>query len=127
MQKFDTPTPITAVLDIPAGLVQLIAGERADTTVEVRPADAAKGTDVKAAEQTTVEYADGVLRIETAAPANRLLGSSGYIEVTVHLPAGSRVEAKGPTPSCTASGRSATSPSRPRGARSSSTRPRAPA
>jgi DUF4097 and DUF4098 domain-containing protein YvlB len=93
MQKFDTPTPISAVLDIPAGRVQFIAADRADTTVEVLPANASKGRDVKMAEQTKVEYADGVLRIETSAK-NQYLGPSGSIEVTVQLPAGSRVEAK---------------------------------
>ena len=64
MQKFDTPAPISAVLDIPAGRIQFIAADRADTTVEVLPADASKSRDVKAAEQTTVDYADGVLRID---------------------------------------------------------------
>jgi DUF4097 and DUF4098 domain-containing protein YvlB len=93
MQKFDTPAPISAVLDIPAGRVRFIAADRADMTVEVLPADASKGRDVKAAEQTKVEYADGILRIETSAK-NQYLGPSGSIEVTVKLPAGSRVEAK---------------------------------
>jgi len=93
MQKFDTPAPISAVLDIPAGRVRFIAADRADTTVEVLPADASNGRDVKVAEQTTVEYGDGVLRIEASAK-NRILGSSGSIEVTVQLPAGSQVEAK---------------------------------
>jgi DUF4097 and DUF4098 domain-containing protein YvlB len=93
MNKFDTPAPITAVLDIPAGRVQFIAADRADTAVEVLPANASKSRDVKTAEQTTVDYADGVLRI--AAPAaKQYLGPSGSIEVTVKLPAGSRVEAK---------------------------------
>ncbi|MFJ6798130.1 DUF4097 family beta strand repeat-containing protein [Streptomyces sp. NPDC091268] len=94
MQKFDTPAPIAAVIEIPAGRIRLIAAERADTTVEVLPADASKGRDVKAAEQTTVEYGDGVLRIAVPEAKNRILGSSGSIEVTVQLPAGSRVEAK---------------------------------
>ncbi|GAA3218977.1 DUF4097 family beta strand repeat-containing protein [Nonomuraea helvata] len=94
MQKFGTLAPISAVLDIPAGRVQFIAADRADTTVEVRPANAAKSRDVKAAEQTTVAYADGVLRIETVAEKNQYFGPSGSIEVTVQLPAGSRVEAK---------------------------------
>ncbi|MFD5103283.1 DUF4097 family beta strand repeat-containing protein [Streptomyces albidochromogenes] len=94
MQKFDTPAPISAVLDIPAGRVQFIAADRADTAVEVRPADASSSRDVKAAERTTVEYGDGVLRIGAAPAANRVLGSSGSVEVTVQLPAGSRVEAK---------------------------------
>ena len=93
MQKFDTPAPISAVLDIPAGHVRFIAADRADTTVEIVAADASKGRDVKVAEQTTVEYVDGVLRIEASAK-NQILGPSGSIEVTVQLPAGSRVEAK---------------------------------
>ncbi|MDX3584036.1 DUF4097 domain-containing protein [Streptomyces europaeiscabiei] len=94
MQKFDTPTPISAVLNIPAGRVRFIAADRTDTTVEVRPADAAKGRDVKAAEQTTVDYRDGVLRIQAPEAKNELFGPSGTLEVTVQLPAGSRVEAK---------------------------------
>ena len=92
-KKFDTPGAISAVLDVPAGRVRFIAADRADTAVEVLPANASKGRDVTAAEQTTVEYADGVLRIETPAK-NRYLGPPGSIEVTVQLPAGSRVEAK---------------------------------
>lgn len=93
MQKFNTPAPISTVLDIPAGRVRFIAADRTDTAVEVLPADASNRRDVKVAERTTVEYGDGVLRIEASAK-NQLLGSSGAIEVTVQLPAGSRVEAK---------------------------------
>ncbi|WP_431965293.1 DUF4097 family beta strand repeat-containing protein [Actinacidiphila sp. bgisy160] len=94
MQKFDTPALISAVVDIPAGRIQFIAADRADTTVEVLPADPAKSRDIKTAEQTTVTYADGVLRITAPTPDNRLFGPSGSLEVTVQLPAGSRVEAK---------------------------------
>ncbi|NVI87184.1 DUF4097 family beta strand repeat-containing protein [Actinomadura sp. BRA 177] len=104
MQTFDTPAPITAVLNIPAGRVQVIAADRADTTVEVRPADASKGRDVKVAEQTRVEHADGVLRIEVTSK-NQFLGPSGSIEVTVQLPAGSTVEAKAPGAELRAVGR----------------------
>ncbi|MET9389954.1 DUF4097 family beta strand repeat-containing protein [Streptomyces sp. NPDC006624] len=94
MQKFDTPAAVTAVLEIPAGHIRLIAADRADTTVEVLPADASKSRDVRAAEQVTVAYADGVLRIEAPEAAHRVLGHPGAVEVTVQLPAGSRVEAK---------------------------------
>ncbi len=94
MQKFDTPAPISAVLDIPAGRVQLIAADRADTTVEILPANPGKSRDVQTAERTTVSYVDGVLRIHTPAPRSQLLGPSGSLEVTVQLPAGSRVEAR---------------------------------
>ncbi|MFD5281867.1 DUF4097 family beta strand repeat-containing protein [Streptomyces rubrogriseus] len=93
MQTFDTPAPISALLDVPAGRIRFIAADRTDTTVEVLPADASKGRDVTVAEQTSVEFGDGVLRIETPAK-HQFMGASGAVEVTVRLPAGSRVEAK---------------------------------
>ncbi|MEV7020531.1 DUF4097 family beta strand repeat-containing protein [Kitasatospora sp. NPDC093558] len=94
MQKFTTTAPIAALLDVPAGLIRFIAADRAETTVEVRPANAAKGRDVKAAERIEVGYADGVLRIVAREAESRMLGNSGAVEVTVQLPSGSRVEAK---------------------------------
>ncbi|MFF4342785.1 DUF4097 family beta strand repeat-containing protein [Kitasatospora sp. NPDC001540] len=94
MQKFDTPAPVTVVLDVPAGLVHFIAADRTDTVVDLRPADPAKGRDAKAVEQTEVSYVDGVLRIVTDSAAHRLIGPSGALEVTVRLPSGSKVEAK---------------------------------
>jgi DUF4097 and DUF4098 domain-containing protein YvlB len=94
MQHFATTAPIAAVLDIPAGRIQVIAADRADTVVEVRPADPSKHRDVRTAELTTADYADGVLRVRTAESGNKLLGHSGSVEVTVQLPTGSRVEAR---------------------------------
>ncbi|MFJ7912932.1 DUF4097 family beta strand repeat-containing protein [Kitasatospora sp. NPDC096204] len=94
MQKFDTPAPVSVVLDVPGGRVRLLAAERGDTTVEVRPAEADSGRDVRAAERTTVDLADGVLRIVTAAADHQLLGPTGSLEVTVHLPVGSAVRGK---------------------------------
>ncbi|WP_086832185.1 DUF4097 family beta strand repeat-containing protein [Streptomyces sp. NRRL B-24572] len=92
MQNFATPAAIVATLAVPAGRIRLIAADRADTTVEVLPADPSKSRDVKTAEETEVAYADGVLRIEVPKPKNRILGNAGAIEVTVQLPAGSRIE-----------------------------------
>ncbi|MEU4218528.1 DUF4097 family beta strand repeat-containing protein [Actinoplanes sp. NPDC026623] len=95
MQTFATPAPISAVLNIPAGRVRFIAADRADATVEILPADAAKTRDVTAAQHTTVEYGDGVLRITGTIPAkNRILGNAGVVEITVQLPAGSHLQAK---------------------------------
>ncbi|MFG3224342.1 DUF4097 family beta strand repeat-containing protein [Kitasatospora sp. NPDC048194] len=93
MQTFATAAPIAAVLDVPAGRLQFIAADRTDTTVEVRPADPGKSRDVRTAERTTVSYAEGVLRIHTAEAENGLVGP-GAVEITVQLPAGSRVEAR---------------------------------
>ncbi|MCB5165730.1 DUF4097 domain-containing protein [Streptomyces bambusae] len=94
MQKFDTPAPVSAVLDIPSAHIRFIAADRSDTTVEVLPANPAKNADLKAVKDVTVAYADGVLRIEAGPAQNKFLGSSGTVEITVQLPAGSRVEAK---------------------------------
>ncbi|MFF4502974.1 DUF4097 family beta strand repeat-containing protein [Streptomyces sp. NPDC001401] len=94
MQKFDTPAPVSVVLGIPGGRVQFIAADRADTTVEVLPANASKSRDAKAAERIEVAYGDGVLRIEDREANNRILGPTGSVDVTVQLPAGSRVEVK---------------------------------
>lgn len=93
MYTFDTPAPISAVLNIPAGRVQLVAADRTDTAVDVQPTDAAKRRDVKAAARTTVTYADGVVRVDTTQSANSPFGPTGSLDVTVHLPAGSRIQA----------------------------------
>ncbi|MEU9100349.1 DUF4097 family beta strand repeat-containing protein [Streptomyces sp. NPDC048361] len=94
MQKFETAAaPITAVLTIPAGRIRVVAADQSYATVEVKAADTAKSRDVKAAEQTTVSHTDGVVRIE-APTQNQYFGPTGSVDVTVHLPAGSRVEAR---------------------------------
>ncbi|EDY54588.1 MULTISPECIES: DUF4097 family beta strand repeat-containing protein [Streptomyces] len=94
MQKFDTPAPVTTVIDLPAGRVQVIAADRADTTVDIRPADPARNRDTKAAEQIDVTHGtDGVLRIAAPAAKNQYFGPSGSVEITVQLPTGSHVQA----------------------------------
>ena len=94
MHTYATTAPITAVLEIPAGHIRLIATDRTETSVEVLPADPAAKRDAKAAEHTGVSYTDGTLRIETAPAARRALGPSGALEITVRLPAGSRIQAE---------------------------------
>jgi len=104
MPTFNTHEPISAVLDIPAGRVQFIAGDRTDTAVEILPVDPSKGRDVKVAEEAKVEYGDGVLRIEVVAK-NQYFGPSGSVAVTVQLPAGSRVQVKAASAELRAAGR----------------------
>ncbi|MER5208984.1 DUF4097 family beta strand repeat-containing protein [Streptomyces sp. NPDC002825] len=94
MQKFDTAAAVVTVLAVPAGRIRLVASDRTDTTVEILPADPSKGRDVKTAERTEVTYTDGVLTIEVPKAKNGILGGTGSIEVTVQLPAGSRVEGR---------------------------------
>ncbi|WP_426362465.1 DUF4097 family beta strand repeat-containing protein [Streptomyces sp. E-08] len=95
MQKFDTAAAIVTTLAVPAGRIRIVATDRTDTTVDIQPADSSKSRDVNTAQRTDVTYTDGVLRIEVPKTKNNLLGDNlGSIEVTVQLPAGSRVEAQ---------------------------------
>ncbi|WP_212911244.1 DUF4097 family beta strand repeat-containing protein [Streptomyces sp. TS71-3] len=93
MPSFDTSTPISADVHVGAGSILFTASERLDTVVEVRPRDPKKDKDVRAARQTEVGFAGGVLTVKTR--ERRMIGPSGVVDVTVDLPEGSRVEATG--------------------------------
>ncbi|MFJ4848342.1 MULTISPECIES: DUF4097 family beta strand repeat-containing protein [unclassified Streptomyces] len=93
MPSFDTPEPISVTAHVGAGAVSFTAGDRAETVVEVRPLDPKRDKDVRAAEQTEVGYASGVLTVRTK--ERRLIGPSGAVDVTVELPAGSRLDVTG--------------------------------
>ena len=64
MPTFDTPEPISATIDLVIGDVRITAGDRDTTVVEVRPSDPSNDEDLKAAEQTRVEYANGQLLVK---------------------------------------------------------------
>jgi len=92
MPTYDTPEPITATLELIVGDVRVTASERHDTLVEVRPSDAGNDADVRAAQDTRVEYNAGRLLVK--APKQRnwgLFGKPGSIDVTLELPAGSQL------------------------------------
>ncbi|MFF9867112.1 DUF4097 domain-containing protein [Streptomyces sp. NPDC013953] len=95
MPSYETPAPITAVLEFEVGNVRLSASKRQDTVVDVLPSNAADDADVRAAQQTKVTYANGTLTLK--GPKKRgLFGKHGSIDVTVDLPAGSRVRGNSP-------------------------------
>ncbi|NSC23472.1 DUF4097 domain-containing protein [Streptomyces albus subsp. chlorinus] len=93
MPAFDTPAPISATAHVEAGSLQLTAGDRRDTVVEVRPRDPKKDLDVRTAEQTEVTCVNGVLTVRT--PKSGLFGRIGTVDVAVELPAGSHAEVTG--------------------------------
>ncbi|WP_017596295.1 DUF4097 family beta strand repeat-containing protein [Nocardiopsis potens] len=97
MPNFGTPEPITVDLTLVAGTVQISAGDRTETTVEVRPRDESKDSDVRAAEQVEVAYAGGRLEVRDPQPSGlgRVVGRKGMVDITVELPAGSRLKAAG--------------------------------
>ena len=93
MPTFDTPEPISVTVEFGVGDLRIVASDRTDTMVEVRPSDPAKKADVTAAEQTRVEYTGGTLLIK--APKNwrqyTFRGGGESVDVQVELPAGSQL------------------------------------
>ena len=96
MPTFDTPGPLTATIDVVVGAVRISAAERDATVVEARPTDSSNAEDVKAAEQTRAEYANGHLLIRTPKVRSWLpRARGGSVDVTIQLPAGSDVRGAG--------------------------------
>ncbi|MFI6866214.1 DUF4097 family beta strand repeat-containing protein [Nocardia sp. NPDC050406] len=93
MPTFPTPEPISVTVDVLSATVTVIAADRADTVVDVRPADAAKKADVRAAEQTRVDFSGGTLTVRSSKNwrTYTAFGGNPSIEVTIEVPTGSRV------------------------------------
>jgi hypothetical protein len=93
---FDTPEPISVTLDLGVGNVRIMASDRTDTFVEVRPSNGSKASDVKAAEETRVDYSHGRLQVLTPKTWKRywFFGGAESVDVTIELPAGSEVHGK---------------------------------
>ncbi len=91
MSQFETPQPISVVLELRVADVRVAAGERADTIVQVRPSDSSRRDDVTAAEHTRVEYADGRLLVKEPLRLRELspFSDGGSIDVDIELPVGS--------------------------------------
>ena len=125
MPSYETPEPISVTLELGVGNVRIAASDRTDTVVEVRPSDEADESDVKAAQQVRVDYANGVLRITgpKARPFDfsRKTRSVDVIDRTAQRFAGVRRAADGRLP--TAPVGSGSAGSRPPPATSGSSRP----
>jgi len=95
--NFNTPSPIAVSLDLYVADVRFAVSDRTDTIVEVRPSDPDKAADVKAAENTRVEYDDATrtLSIVSRKPLNRFVNFSSKrpesIDVVIQLPTDSDV------------------------------------
>jgi DUF4097 and DUF4098 domain-containing protein YvlB len=92
MPTFPTPEPITATIEVVAGSVRLIATDRDDTDIEVRPRDPSRASDIRAAEQTRVDFHNGTLTV-TAGRRFISLGRGGAVNINIALPSGSRLRA----------------------------------
>jgi hypothetical protein len=94
MPAFETPQPIAITVELFLGHVEIIASDRTDTVVEVRPSDGAKKDDVRAAQETEVDFAAGNLTVKAPTwwtKMNILFGANPSIDVTIEVPTGSRL------------------------------------
>jgi hypothetical protein len=89
MPNFDTPHAIIAVVEIAAGSIRLVAGDRDDTVAEVRPRDESRPHDVKAAEQTRIDFSNGTLAVTSK--RGFAFPRRGAVIVDISLPEGSRL------------------------------------
>jgi hypothetical protein len=93
MYTFETPEPISVTVELCVGDIRIVASERTDTVVEVRPSNSGRKSDVNAARQTRVELAGNRLLIK--APKgwrqHTLWGGGDSVDVQVDLPSGSQV------------------------------------
>jgi DUF4097 and DUF4098 domain-containing protein YvlB len=95
--SFNTPSPIAVVLDLYVADVRFAVSDRADTIVELRPSDPNKAADVKAAENTRVEFDDATrtLSIVSRKPRTRFVNFSSKrpesIDLVIQLPSESEI------------------------------------
>jgi hypothetical protein len=89
MRTFETPEPISVVLDLGVGDVVVAASDRHDTVVEVEPSDPTRARDVTAADATEVRFASGTLTVTGPKWKWALRGGDGSVDVRIELPAGS--------------------------------------
>jgi hypothetical protein len=102
MPTFDTPEPITAIVEISAGSVRLVASDRDDTVVDVRPRDESRNHDVRAAEQVRVDFDNGTLSVSSRRGFS--FPRRGAIVVDIALPSGSRLNASAASANIAADG-----------------------
>ena len=89
MPTFDTPGPIAATAVVAGAQLRVTASDRTDTVVLVEPIDKASKTDVKVANKTKVDFADGQLSVKTTVSGDK----NGSVVITIDLPAGSSLVA----------------------------------
>ncbi|MDQ6725187.1 MAG: DUF4097 family beta strand repeat-containing protein [Actinomycetota bacterium] len=94
MPTFESPDPISITIDV-VGNTHITASDRTDTVVTVGPMDPSKSSDVRAAEQTVVDYSGG--RLSVTSPRNwSPFGRSQTVVVTLEVPTGSALDGTSP-------------------------------
>lgn len=94
MPNFETPEPISVTLELGvAREVRITASDRTDTVVEIRPSDESDESDVQAAQQLRVDYANGILQITGPRRAFDLSNKTRSVDLSIDLPSGSQLSA----------------------------------
>jgi DUF4097 and DUF4098 domain-containing protein YvlB len=91
MPTFPTPEPITAVIEVVSGSVNVVASDRDDTVVSVRPRDPNRASDIRIAEGARVEFRNGTLDV-SAGRRFISLGRGGAVVIDIELPSRSRLQ-----------------------------------
>lgn len=89
MTDFQTLGPLCVKIELACvGDVRITAADTTTTTVDVRPRDADRSADVRAAGQVTLEHADGVLRVvaHRSWRATSLWGNGGAVDIALVVP-----------------------------------------
>jgi hypothetical protein len=94
MHTFPTPTPVSLTVEANFALVELVASDRSDTVVDVRPTDPDDHAHVEVADATRVELLGDQLRVIAPKPSlvARILNSPS-LDIVINLPTGSAVRA----------------------------------
>lgn len=93
MPEFVTPESISVTLDLAIGFVRIAASDRTDTVVEVTPSNPADESDVQAAQQVRVDLTNGTLQVTGPKRTFDLSKKTRSVDVSIDLPADSRLTA----------------------------------
>jgi DUF4097 and DUF4098 domain-containing protein YvlB len=106
MPTFQTPEPISVSVELGVGAVRVVASDRTDTVVEVRPTNPSDDSDVQAADRITVDYANGVLHVTgQKIRAFDFSRKTRSVDVSIELPSGSKVSVENQVGDFSATGR----------------------
>ncbi|MER7044196.1 DUF4097 family beta strand repeat-containing protein [Streptomyces jumonjinensis] len=95
MATFDTPEPVSVRIELASGDISIVASERLDTVVTVRPTDGSSAADVKAAAQARIDCSRGRLTVKVPAPSLHR-GGMASVDLRIEVPEGSQVRVGAP-------------------------------
>lgn len=99
MPTFPAPAPVAVVVDLPVGSsLHVVAADRDDVVVTVLPADPAKSSDVRTAEEVRVDQDDSSITVTGPSAWKQYVPfTGGSIKVAVEVPTGSDLTGKAGT------------------------------